>query len=52
MLGQKRFYASKFTTVNLKKGVNQKTGVKVQCFQFWTVPRTNLIEQVSWNKSS
>jgi hypothetical protein len=30
-LGQSRFYDCKFTAVNSKKGVNQKTGVKVWC---------------------
>ncbi len=29
--GQSRFYDSKFTAVNSKKGVNRKTGVKVWC---------------------
>jgi hypothetical protein len=30
-VGQGKFYDGKFTMVNLKKGVNQKTGVKVRC---------------------
>ncbi len=30
-VGQGKFYDGKFTAVNSKKGVNWKTGVKVQC---------------------
>jgi hypothetical protein len=34
MSGQNRFYTGKFTTVNWKEGINQKTGVKVWCLNF------------------
>jgi len=42
-VGQGKFYDGKFTTVNLKKGVNRKTGVKVQCLPKSSIIRARLL---------
>ncbi len=45
--GQSRFYDGKFTAVNLKKGVNRKTGVKVRCLVSGTNTCTNFVVDIT-----